>query len=72
MQTQVNVNKILQEVSTLSLEDQDFIVQTITNRLRELRRIQIAERAKEAEENYRYGNVQRGTVSDLMKSLDND
>jgi hypothetical protein len=69
---QVNVNQILQEVSTLSIEDQDFIMQTISKRLQELRRMQIAERAKEAEENYRCGNVQSGTVSDLMRSLNND
>jgi len=49
MPAQANVNEILQEVSTLSLEDQGFIVQTIMKRLHELRRIQIAERAKEFE-----------------------
>ena len=57
---------------TPELEDQDFIVQTITKRLHELRRIQIAGRAKEAEENYCCGNVQSGTVNDLIKSLEND
>ncbi|KHE91840.1 MAG: hypothetical protein K8F52_07110 [Candidatus Scalindua rubra] len=63
------INDILQNVSTLPLDEQDFIVQTISRRMHEVRRNEIAERAKEAEYNYNTGNVTSGTVNDLMKKL---
>lgn len=63
------INNILQNISTLPLDEQDFIVQTISKRIHEVRRNEIAERAKEAEYNYNTGNVTSGTVSDLMKEL---
>ncbi|MDR4503905.1 MAG: hypothetical protein MRK01_03820 [Candidatus Scalindua sp.] len=63
------INDILKNVSSLPLDDQDFIVQTISKRIHEVRRNEIAERAKEAEDNYNTGNVTSGTVSDLMKNI---
>ena len=55
--------------SSLPLDEQDFIVQIISKRIHEVRRNEIAERAKEAEYNYNTGNVTSGTVSDLMKKI---
>jgi hypothetical protein len=69
---QVKLDTILQMIEDCSLEDQDFIAHTITKRINELRRNQILERAKEAEANYLSGNVQVGTVNELMNSIDND
>ncbi|MCR4344322.1 MAG: hypothetical protein NUV44_06105 [Candidatus Scalindua sp.] len=63
------INDILQNVSSLPLDEQDFIVQTINKRIHEVRRNEIAERSKEAENNYNTGNVTSGTVSDLMKKI---
>jgi len=63
------INDILKNVSSLPLDEQDFIVQTISKRIHDVRRNEIAERAKEAEYNYNTGNVTSGTVSDLMKKL---
>ena len=62
----LSVNEILKNVSNLPLEEQDFIVQTISKRIHELRRNQIAERVKEAEENYNAGNTIAGKVDDLL------
>lgn len=62
----LSMNEILKNVSSLPLEDQDFIVQTISKRIHELRRNQIAERVKEAEENYNSGNTTSGNIDDLM------
>ena len=53
----LQVNVILQETARLPLTDQEFIVETLTKRLRELRRAEIAARAQEAETNYRGGHV---------------
>ena len=69
---ETNINDVLQSISTLSLDDQSFISETLNKRVIELRRNQIASRAKEAEANYQAGNVTQGNVSDLMKVLDND
>ena len=61
----------IQNVSSLPLDEQDFIVQTVSKRKHEIRRNQIAERAKETEQNYNAGNVTSGTVNDLMEELEN-
>jgi len=71
MQT-MTVNDILQNISFLPPEDQCFIVEILTNRIRDLRRSQLVLRAKEAEENYRLGNVVSGSVKDLMRAINDD
>ncbi len=72
MQNSIKVNDILQEVSHLTLEEQDFIVNTLNKRIHEVRREKIAERGKEAENNFSNGNVITGTADDLMKRVDDD
>lgn len=72
MKTSTQVNDILQAISDLDLEEQFYIAEIITKRTIELRRNQIASRAKEAEENYRCGNVRAVTVEDLMMDSSND
>ncbi len=69
MQESMIINDILQNISSLPLDEQDFIVQTISKRIHEVRRNEIAERAKEAEYNYKTGNVTSGTVNALMEKL---
>jgi len=69
MQESMILNDIIKNVSSLPLDEQDFIVQTISKRIHELRRNQIATRTKEAEYNYNTGNVTRGTVNDLMRNV---
>ncbi|MCL1467128.1 hypothetical protein [Argonema galeatum] len=66
MKKSTQVNDILQAISDLDLEEQSYIAEILTKRTIELRRNQIASRAKEAEENYRLGNVRACTVEDLM------
>lgn len=72
MKTSTNINDILQAISDLTLEEQSFIAEILTKRAIELKRSQIASRAKEAEENYRLGNVRAGTVEDLMMRSSDD
>ena len=67
MKTSTQVNDILQAISDLDLEEQSYIAEILTKRTIELRRNQIASRAKEAEENYRLGNVRTVTVEDLIR-----
>ncbi|HAA33011.1 MAG TPA: hypothetical protein DCE56_41445 [Cyanobacteria bacterium UBA8553] len=72
MKTSTQVNDILQAISDLTFEEQSFIAEIITKRMIELRRSQIASRAKEAEENYRLGHVLSGSVEDLMMRSSDD
>lgn len=72
MKTSTQVNDILQAISNLNFEEQSYIAEILSKRMIELRRSQIASRAKEAEENYRLGNVRAFTVEDLMMYSSDD
>ncbi len=67
-----HVNEILNTISHLSLEDQYFIVDTLTKRIQDIRRLQIATRGQQAQENYQQGQVTSGSVADLMKVIADD
>lgn len=45
---------------------------TLNKRIHENRRAEIAQRGEEAQKNYQNGNVISGTVTDLMKAIDDD
>lgn len=72
MKTSTQVNDILQAISRLTFEDQSFIAEIIMKRTIELRRSQIELRAKEAEDNYKLGNVYSGTIEELMRCSSDD
>lgn len=72
MKASTQVNDVLQAISELDYDEQSYIAEIITKRMIELRRSQIASRAKQAEENYRLGNVRAGTVEDLMMYSSDD
>jgi FKBP-type peptidyl-prolyl cis-trans isomerase (trigger factor) len=72
MQSSINLNQVLQNISELSVEEQLYLSELLQKRLIEVRRTEIANRVKEAEENYRSGNVRSGSVSDLMVLSDDD
>lgn len=69
MQESANINTILQNVSSLSLEDQFYITEILNKRINEKRREQIFQRAKEAEENYKVNNISIGNAYDLLKII---
>ncbi|PZU95393.1 MAG: hypothetical protein DCE90_12660 [Pseudanabaena sp.] len=72
MQASTSVGNILEAIAILDFEDQLFVAETLQKRMIELRRNQIAIRAKEAEENYRLGKVRTGSVEDLMMDSNDD
>ena len=72
MQSSINLNQILQNISELSVEEQFYLSELLQKRLVELRRTEIANRVKEAEKNYRSGNVRSGSVAELMMLSDDD
>ncbi len=72
MQTTNTVNDILQNISSLILDDQIFIADILKKRVTDLKRAQLFQRAKEAEFNYENGKTASGGVSDLMRAINDD
>lgn len=59
----------LETVEELTPEDQEMLVEIVRRRLIEQRRTEMAQDIAAARENYRGGDVRRGTVDDLMAEL---
>ena len=69
MSSAVTVNKVLEEIDQLTIDDRLYIHQILSCRLVETERSLLAKRAREAEENYSRGHVRSGSVRDLMNDL---
>ena len=54
----------------MPVEDQEFVAETVSKRVHDIRRTEISKRAKEAEKNYKKGKVSIDTPEDLMKDLE--
>jgi hypothetical protein len=72
MQSSINLNQVLQNISELSLDEQLYLSELLQKRLIDVRRTEIVNRVQEAEVNYRSGNVRSGSVADLMMLSDDD
>jgi hypothetical protein len=59
----------LEAVERLMPEDQEMLVEIVRGRLAERRRAQLSEDIAAAWEAYRYNDVRRGTVEDLVVEL---
>jgi hypothetical protein len=60
----------LETVDQLSLEEKVMFFEIAYRRFIEARRVQLAGEIAEGRESYRSGDVQRGTVDDLLADLD--
>jgi hypothetical protein len=69
MTAAVTVNKVLEEIDQLDIEDRNYIHKILSCRLIDAERSMIAKRAREAEENYSQGLVRSGSVDDLLSEL---
>jgi len=61
---------VVEAAEALPLEEQEMLVDLIRYRLVEQRREEIAANIARSREEYRQGQVRRGTVDDLMAELD--
>ena len=66
------INEVLQVIDNMSLEQQSLIIDVLENRYREKRREEISKNAKQTLREYRKGLTKRGTVTDLIKDLEDD
>jgi hypothetical protein len=70
--TQSHLDQILDQVSSLSLDDQEILLDLLKKRHIEQKRQRIAREVKEAQREHKKGLTKRGTVEDLMKDLESD
>ncbi|NES18012.1 MAG: hypothetical protein F6K41_03575 [Symploca sp. SIO3E6] len=59
-------DKILEMIDTLSLEEQDALLDIVRRRQVEQRRREIAKSIAQAKDEYKAGKVFRGTVDEIM------
>ena len=69
MSTAVTVNKVLEEIEQLDIDDRTYIHKILSCRLIDAERLRIAQRARDAEDNYSRGQVRTSSVNDLMSEL---
>ena len=71
MTTTSNFNEILDQIDNLSYADQEMLIDIVKKRLIENRRDEIADNRKKAHQEYKLGNVFRGSVEDIINELNN-
>ncbi|MBI2851238.1 MAG: hypothetical protein HYX80_09435 [Chloroflexi bacterium] len=64
------MDEILCKVDEMPLDEQDLLVELITNRYKEKRREDILANARQTLEEYRKGLTSKGIVSDLLRELE--
>jgi DNA-binding NtrC family response regulator len=70
--TQSHLDQILDEIASLSLDEQEMLLNIIKQRHIERRREQILKDSRETMRAYKRGLAKRGTVYDLMRDLSSD
>lgn len=65
----VTFNEVLEIIESFPEEQRESIVEIVKLRLIEKRRDRLAQSIKEAREEYRRGEVRKGTVEDLMSEI---
>ncbi|MDJ0902153.1 MAG: hypothetical protein QNJ55_25460 [Xenococcus sp. MO_188.B8] len=71
MATTSKFNEILNQIDNLSYADQEMLIDIVKKRLIENRRDEIADNIKQAHQEYKSGNVVRGSVEDIINELNN-
>lgn len=66
----VSFQQAIEIVESLSLEDQEMLLDVLLKRLTQQRRKILIQEIAEVRQEYAQGNVQFGSVTDLMAELD--
>lgn len=69
---QSHLDRILDEIASLSLEDEEILLNIVKQRHIERKRERILRDSRETMRAYRKGLAKTGTVDDLMKDLESD
>ena len=68
--TSSRFQEIIEEIESLSYDDQEILVDIINKRLLQYRRAKLLKDIAESLDAYERGEVSRGTVDDFMRDLD--
>ncbi|MBW4675057.1 MAG: hypothetical protein KME52_13825 [Desmonostoc geniculatum HA4340-LM1] len=63
------LDRVLESVEDLSIDEQEVLIELIRHRLAERRRSEIAANITQAQVEYQTGKVFRGTVNQIMDEL---
>ena len=63
------LQEAIEAVESLAPEDQELLIEIVSERLVQLRRAELVKEVAEARRAYRSGEVRRGTVADLLGDL---
>jgi hypothetical protein len=66
------INTVLEEFDTLSVEEQEAVVEIEKKRLIERKRKLLVKNVKEAEDEFNSGQLKSETVDDIMKAIDDE
>jgi hypothetical protein len=69
MNKMVTLDKVLEEAEHLEFDDREYLLNILSKRQIELRRVEISKRVKEALKAYKEGNVKSGKLDELWKDL---
>ena len=69
---QSHLDQILDEIASLSLDEQEMLVDILKKRNIEQKRLRVAREVKEAQREHKKGLTKRGTIEDLIKDLESD
>ena len=70
--TQSHLDQILDEIASLSLDEQEMLIAILKKRNVEQKRLRVAREVKEARREHKKGLTKRGTIDDLIKDLESD
>jgi len=65
----ITLDKVLEEAEHLEFDDREYLLNILSKRQIELRRVEISKRVKEALKAYKDGNVKSGNLEELWKDL---
>jgi len=65
----ITLDKVLEEAEHLEFDDREYLLNILSKRQVELRRVEISKRVKEALKAYKDGNVKSGKLEELWKDL---
>ena len=70
--TQSHLDRILDEIASLSLDEQEMLLDLLKKRHIEQKRLRIVREVRESQREHKKGLTKRGTIEDLMKDLESD
>jgi len=66
------INRVIEGFNLLPLDEKEYVADMIQKQLIEYRREQILQKAKDARNDLKQGNIKSGSLEDLYKDLEDD